>query len=189
LALATAATAVAVGLTVTSGGGIPAFAVTEASDGTVTITITDYRDTAQLTAELKRLDLPAAVVYVPADEYCYQAHADLVRQPANGQFTVGFGAIGSKTGITITFRTRLLRPGQSIIFGIGDYVRNGVVLDAAGTYVVTGQPTSCQYHSSDRLVFPAPGPGHSAPPATKAPVIAYVDGNVRFPNSLGLSGK
>jgi hypothetical protein len=53
-----------------TGGGIPAFAVTEASNGTVTITITDYRDTAQLTNELKRLDLPAAVVYVPVSEYC-----------------------------------------------------------------------------------------------------------------------
>jgi hypothetical protein len=187
LALAAAAAAVVAGLTATSGGGTPAFAVTESPDGTVTITITDYRDTAQLTGELKHLSLPAAVVYVPDGKYCYQAQARLVRHPARALYTAGSSPDGP--GIEMTFRTRLLQPGQSIIFGIGDAVESGFVVDILGTYVVTGQLTACQYHSVPGP-FAAAAPGRATSPAGKVTtILASSRGNVRFPNSPVFSGK
>jgi hypothetical protein len=192
IALVTAAAGIAIGLVATGGGGTPAFAVTKGADGIVTITISEYADTSELTAELKHLDLPAAVVYVPANESCYQAHAYVVKHHAKGLYTVAYEP-GLPT-TKLTFNTRLLRPGQSIIFGIGNAAESGFLVEDASVFVVTGRLTACQYYSEPGIVIPASSPIVGRPTSTSPVWIGRgVDniglGNIRFPNYWPPSGK
>ena len=179
LALATTTAGVAgvagavIGLVAATGGGTPAFAVTKSASGVVTIKITDYRDTSQLTAELQGLGIPAAVVYIPAGEYCYQPNANLVFNPPEGLSTVPASIPG---GLEITFDTRLFQPGQSLIFGLGDAVTNGVHADGVAAFVVTGQLTACQFR---------PQPPNALPPALrhlKSKVVVIMGAQIKFPN-------
>jgi hypothetical protein len=140
-----------------------------------------------VTAELKRLDLPATVVYVPADEYCYQALAYLVSDAARGLYRVT--ATSSGDGIEMRFSTSFLRSGQSIIFGLGDAVENGFPVDAVSAFVVTGRLTACQYHSVPDSAFPTPvGPTSMRPSAGPAIIEAGV-GDISFSNTPAYSGK
>jgi len=49
--------------------------------GMVTVTLTDYRHTAQLSQELRRLGVPAAVFYIPQGQFCYEGSAREVPDP------------------------------------------------------------------------------------------------------------
>jgi hypothetical protein len=180
LGLAAAASAAAIALVATSGGGTPAFAVTKNAGGVVTIKITDYSDTAQLTAELKSLGLPASVVYVPAGKTCYQAQAWVALNDVKGVYSAWSGIPG---GVELTFNPELLRPGQSIIFGLGQAVVNRLQVDAVSTFVVTGHLTACQFFPLPPLVIPIS-------PASKKTHAHIVQGaSIRFPNDPVPAGK
>jgi hypothetical protein len=180
LGLAAAASAAAIALSATSGGGTPAFAVTKGASGIVTIKITDYSDTAQLTAELKSLGLPASVVYVPAGKYCYQAQAYVALNDANGVYSAWSGIPG---GVQLTFNPELLRPGQSIIFGLGQAVVNRLQGDAVSAFVVTGHLTACQFFSLPPIAIPI------SPVSKKTHATIVQGASIRFPNDPPPAGK
>lgn len=145
LALGTAAAAAIAALVATSvGSGTPAYAVTRSADGTVTITLTDFNDTTQLSQELKQLGVPAAVYYIPRGKSCYQADAHPVTEVPDGLYSIP-AALPSGPGWSMRIDTSLLRPGQTLLFGISAGSVRSIKAYGSATYLITGQATACQF--------------------------------------------
>lgn len=141
---AAAATATLVAASV--GTGTPAYAVTRSADGTVTITLTDFSDTTQLSQELKQLGVPAAVDYIPQGEYCYQADAHPVPDVPEGLYSVP-SPTSSGPGWSMQLDTSLLQSGQMLLFGISAGSVRSTDEYSSSSYLVTGQATACQFGS------------------------------------------
>lgn len=175
LALGAAAAAATAALVAASiGTGTPAYAVTRSADGTVTITLTDFHDTAQLSQELKQLGVPAAVYYIPPGEYCYQADAHPVSDAPPGLFSVP-SALPSGPGWRMRLDPSLIQPGQMLLFGISAGTVRGTTMYGTVTYLVSGQAAACQFQ---------PKPPASPPPgAPKGAVVSDV-GAFKFPGQV-----
>jgi hypothetical protein len=168
-AAAAAATAALVAASV--GTGTPAYAVTRSADGTVTITLTDFRDTTQLSQELKQLGVPAAVYYIPPGQACYQADAHPVLDAPEGLYAVP-SALPSGPGWSMRLDTSLLQPGQMLLFGISAVSVRSTMAYGSSTYLITGQATACQFQ-------PEPPP----PNAHRGGMVAEA-GSFRFPGQV-----
>jgi hypothetical protein len=147
LALATAAAAAAVVLVASTGGGTPAFAVTRQPNGIIDITLTNYGDTGQLSAELRKLGVPASVFYVPAGQECLQDSAAQVTDIPAGLYQPPQDIPGVRGAAwQMQINTGLFKPGQFLIFGlsIGTGPHDGKVF-ASSTFLATGEVTSCRF--------------------------------------------
>jgi hypothetical protein len=162
LALGTAAASAAVALVASTGGGTPAYAVTRQPGGIVDITLTNYRDTGQLSAELRKLGVPASVFYVPAGRECLQDSAAEVTDIPAGLYQPPQNIPGVR-GVSwqMQINTGLFKPGQFLIFGlsIGPGPDNGTTYGSS-TFLATGQVTSCRFIPSPvgelaGIAFPA----------------------------------
>jgi hypothetical protein len=188
LAIAATTGATAIALVATGGGGgTPAFAVTRNAAGVVTVTLTDYRHTAQLSQELRRLGVPAAVFYIPQGQYCYEGSAREVPDPPKGLYTVPT-ALPAGDGWQLRISTALLKPGQTLLFGLSigttklprDHppgVRSNKFY-ASSTYLITGQATACQFR---------PEPPAQVPPQVAnsgRTVVVDEAGEFLFPHSV-----
>ncbi len=171
---AAAAVATAALVAASVGTGTPAYAVTKSADGTVTITLTDFRDTTQLSRELKQLGVPAAVYYIPQGEYCYQADAHPVTDVPKGLYSVP-SALPSGPGWSMRLDPRLLQPGQMLLFGISAGSVRSTEMDGSATFLVSGQATACQFQ-------PEP-PASPAPGAPKGAVVSDL-GSFKFPGEV-----
>lgn len=141
---AAAAAATAALVTFSAGSGTPAYAVTRNADGTVTITLTDFRDTTQLSRELRQLGVPAAVYYIPSKEYCYQADAKPVADVPEGLYSVP-APVTSGPGWTMRLDTSLIQPGQMLLFGLSADSTRSTEMYGSSAYLVSGQGTACQF--------------------------------------------
>lgn len=168
-AAAAAATAALVAASV--GTGTPAYAVTRSADGTVTITLTDFRDTTQLSQELKQLGVPAAVYYIPQGQSCYQADAHPVTDVPDGLYSVP-SALPSGPGWRMRLDTSLLQPGQTLLFGISAGSVRNTTAYGSSTYLITGQATACQFQPAT----PPPNAHHGG--------VVVEAGTFRFPGQV-----
>jgi hypothetical protein len=170
LALGAAAAAATAALVAASvGTGTPAYAVTRSADGTVTITLSDFRDTTQLSQELKQLGVPAAVYYIPQGKYCYQADAHPVSGVPKGLYSVP-SALPSGPGWSMRLDTSLIQPGQMLLFGISAGPAQSTMYSSS-TYLVSGQATACQFQAEP-------------PPSAPAGGVAGHSGSFRFPGQV-----
>lgn len=188
LALAATAGAVATGLVAASGGGgTPAFAVTRSAGGIATITITDFRHTAQLSQELRTLRIPAAVLYIPAGMSCYEGSAREVDDIPNGLYVLPANRPARLRGWQMQINTSLLKPGQTLLFGLFEgiaYSSSGTVNSsgkrayAYSTRLITGKVTACQYRPAPPLSMPPS-------PSQRKLSLRFADaGSLVFPNSV-----
>jgi hypothetical protein len=94
-------------------GGSAAYAVDRAADGTITVSIRDFKDAPGLERQLRRLGVNAVVDYVPFGRQCRAPRATPVPDPSP---TLLSGEGSSKEN-RATFRMdpKALRPGQSVI--------------------------------------------------------------------------
>jgi hypothetical protein len=174
LALAAGAVAVIAGVVATSGGGTgtPAYAVTVSPGGVVTITITNYEDTAQLSAELARLHIPAAAYYLREGEYCYLPAARYMSGVSSRVFWYTF----TKGGWAIQGSPSLMKPGEKLVIGISTLppkAAGQLSGDRSSMAMTTGRLTACVYQ---------PEPLVPLPPGTPAGMVTQV-GRFRFANS------
>lgn len=174
LALGAAAAAATAALVAVSGTGTPAYAVTRSADGTVTITLTDFRDTTQLSQELKQLGVPAAVYYIPQGEYCYQASAHPVSDIPKGLYSVP-SALPSGPGWSMRLDPSLLKPGQMLLFGISAGSMRDTTMYGSATYLISGQATACQFQ---------PEPPASPPPGSPKSTVVSDASSFRFPGQV-----
>lgn len=157
---AVAAVAVAVAVVITGPGTTPrtthqgtgrssteltGYTVKRSADGIVTFTLTDFRDTTQLSQELAHLDVPVAVYYLPQDEYCYQAHARVVGEVPASWYLATTG-LPDQQGFRIQLNPSHIKPGQTLLFGLGRYGPKGHRgADGIATALITGQPGACKF--------------------------------------------
>lgn len=208
---AVAAAVVAVAIVITSPSATPktthqatghnsteltGYTVKRATDGVVTITLTDYRHTSQLSSQLQADGIPAMVVYIPPGEYCEEPDAAMVLGSHDYSMPGGVYSLPqflSGGGWRMQINPSHIKPGQSLIFGIStggwEKVTEGgstvkVPLRGSSTYLVTGKLTACQYHLAPPIHNPGPPPGVGpTPPAgtKKGKVVTIVDSaGIRF---------
>jgi hypothetical protein len=154
--MATAAAAVIAGVVATSGGGggVPAYAVSVGPGGVVTITITDFEDTAQLSAELARLHIPAAVYYLREGDYCDLPMARGVGDVSTHVFLYIYTFVHDGWEIQIQGRPSLMKPGEKLVIGIRALQSEGVAETAGNSpemTLATGRLTACQYQPEPLL--------------------------------------
>lgn len=202
---AVAATAVAATLFIANGGTTPrttghssaeltGYTVKRAPDGIVTITLTDYRNTSQLSSQLQAAGIPAVVVYVPQNEYCQEPDATPVPGPPDYSMPGGVYTLPqfqSGGGWRMQINPSHIKPGQSLIFGIStgkEKVTEGgraveIPFNGSFTSLVTGKLTACQYHPGSPVrnpgrpsgVAPTPPPGFK-----KGSVVTIDEGAIKF---------
>ncbi|WP_214322571.1 hypothetical protein [Nonomuraea sediminis] len=129
LVLATAAAAAVVAgvsvVTVSSTGGRDtAYAVTKDSDGIVYVIVRDFHDAAGLTRQLRSLNVPAVVDYVPAGKKCAQeprgAYVEDIPRGLYQPPTNIPGAGADEQGWQMRIDTKLFKPGQTFVWTLSD---------------------------------------------------------------------
>jgi hypothetical protein len=208
LALAAAtATAVAVAVVMTSSGAVPitthqgtgtghtgteltGYTVKRAPDGVVTITLTDYRHTSQLSSQLQADGIPAMVVYIPAGEDCEEPDAAMVNGPRDYSMPGGVYSLPKflkDSSWQMQINPSHIKPGQSLLFGISDGGKEKVTwgrktfkvsLSGSLTYLVTGRLTACQYHPAPPISLPSFKP--TLPPGATLGTIIEEPGGITF---------
>lgn len=117
----TVALGVAAVVTLTGGGGSPAYAVTQNPNGTVTLTLNEMSGIDGVNAKLRQLGLP--VVVVPLRQDCPPVTEPV--GPALGKMTV---ALNDRT---FTFSTDVVPAGDMLVVGAGQASENGAPGEAA----------------------------------------------------------
>lgn len=106
-------------MTVSSMGGADrAYAVTKNSDGIVFVTVRDFRDAAGLTRQLKSLNVPAIVNFVPAGQKCKGPRAESVKDIPRGLYYPPRNIPGDdgRSGWQMQINTKLFKPGQTFVW-------------------------------------------------------------------------
>ncbi|MEV6153744.1 hypothetical protein AB0L53_25705 [Nonomuraea sp. NPDC052129] len=119
VAAGAAIAAVASVVTVSSMGGADrAYAVTKDSDGIVYVTVRDFRDAAGLTRQLKSLNVPAIVDFVPAGQKCKEPRAEPVTDIPRGLYYAPRNIPGDDAGSgwQMQINTKLFKPGQTFVW-------------------------------------------------------------------------
>ncbi|MDP9862822.1 MULTISPECIES: hypothetical protein [Streptosporangium] len=113
-AVAGAAAAATVALTLFGGAGTPAYAVVKGADGSVEVQINAFRDSGELEAKLAEVGITAVVDYLPADQTCQEPRGE--QATAGGRTQVGVGRDGK--GITFTISKGQIGPDQTLVLAI-----------------------------------------------------------------------
>lgn len=151
-----------------SANNIPAhlagYSIHLADDGVVTITLTDYKDTAQLSSELKADGIPAVVYLIPLGEICREPGATQVNLKPDYSMPGGLYSLPGFLpggGWKMQLNPSHLKPGQTFVFGITPGpgrvdVTKVHLAGGSSTYVASGHLASCQLVP---ITKPAPPPG------------------------------
>ncbi|MFF4413437.1 hypothetical protein ACFYY8_12965 [Streptosporangium sp. NPDC001559] len=122
LAAGAAVAVVASVITVSSiGGAAPAYAVTKDSDGVVHVTVRDvapgdFPDVKGLTGQLRELDVPAVVDYVPAGRKCREPRGTVVTDVPGGLYRTPTNVPGDPGAWRMQIDTKLFKPGQTFVW-------------------------------------------------------------------------
>ncbi|MET8332513.1 hypothetical protein [Streptosporangium canum] len=121
-------------------GADPAYAVTRAANGMVTIQVRDFRDASGLKERLEDLQVPAIVDYVPWGQRCREPRGKHVRDIPRGLYSRPENIPGEKRGWQMRIDTRLFKPGQTFVWTIS---ANGES-SSTSTYLMEGPVASCE---------------------------------------------
>ncbi|WP_157594553.1 hypothetical protein [Streptosporangium amethystogenes] len=113
-AVAGAAAAATVALTLFVGAGTPAYAVDKGADGSVEVRINEFRDPGELQAELAGAGVRAVVDYLPAGQTCRPSRGEPAG--AGGQMQVGIGKEGK--GIAFKIEKGQVGADQTLVLAI-----------------------------------------------------------------------
>ncbi|WP_433517643.1 hypothetical protein ACQP2T_20130 [Nonomuraea sp. CA-143628] len=119
VAAGVAVAAVSSVVTVSSMGGADrAYAVTKDSDGIVYVTVRDFRDVEGLTKQLRSLNVPAIVDFVPAGQKCKEPRAEIVTDIPRGLYYAPRNIPGDDNGPgwQMQINTKLFKPGQTFVW-------------------------------------------------------------------------
>ncbi|MET8337223.1 hypothetical protein ABZV14_20310 [Streptosporangium canum] len=157
IALVTAAgaavTAVASVVTVSSlGGAAPAYAVTKDSDGIVYVTVRDTApgdvpDVKGLTGQLKSLNVPATVDYVPAGQKCREPRGTIVTDIPRGLYHTPTNIPGDPDGWQMQIDTKLFKPGQTFVWSL--YVDSITGWNGTSTILMRDPVAPCELVPDD----------------------------------------
>ncbi|MBG0831919.1 hypothetical protein HS041_29860 [Planomonospora sp. ID67723] len=161
-ALAGAAAATAVAVTLFSGAGSPAFAVTKGAGGSVDVWIKEFRDSAELEAKLAEEGITAQVDYLPGDQIC--------EAPRDGRS--GGGRAGEPVeskigrdgrGIFFQLKPGQITTGETLVLRVSfDHAHPDQPPTATSLQVTEGEVEPCK-----AVPMPEPnGPGPAAPEPT-----------------------
>ena len=113
-ALAGVAAATLLAVVIQGGAAAPAFAVDERADGTVDVWIKEFRDAADLQAELGRAGVKAVVDYLPAGRTCAMPRGK--EAALGGRMRVGVGQDGD--GVRFSITKGQVKSGQTLVLAV-----------------------------------------------------------------------
>ncbi|MFV2175758.1 hypothetical protein ACFHW2_09850 [Actinomadura sp. LOL_016] len=139
------------------GSAAPAYAVTRAAGGVVTVDILEYRDAEGLSRRLRDVGVPAHVYYVPAGKVCRQPYVTAVGAVPPGLYGPPTGVPGRPEGMRLRIDTTRFEPGQHFLFGLKVHrTEDGTLMQGVAQYLVTGEVVTCRF-------TPAPPPPADLP--------------------------
>lgn len=134
--------------------GDAAYAVTKDSDGIVYVTVRDFRDAEGLTRQLKSLNVPAIVDYVPAGQKCRESRGTTVDDVPRGLYHAPTNIPGDDSGSRgwqMQINTKLFRPGQIFVWTLTvDPVHGG---SSTSTILMRDPVASCELVPDDSPHF------------------------------------
>lgn len=113
---ATVAAAASVVMVSSMGGAAPAYAVTMDSDGIAYVTVRDFQDAEGLTRQLKSLNVPAVVDYLPLGKKCKEPRGTSVSDIPPGLYQKPESIPGDSSGWRMRINTKLFKPGQTFVW-------------------------------------------------------------------------
>jgi hypothetical protein len=166
------------------------FTIQRADDGVVTITLTDFRHTSQLSDQLRADGIPAVVLSVPLGQICVEPDAQMVNVKPDysmpgGLYTIP-QALPSGGGWKMRLNPAHLKPGQTMVFGLTDAADKGHGVDGSSTSVATGRLGACHFVPAPGGLNPPSPPGRHcyvnslAPGVTSGCVIFPATAEIRF---------
>ncbi|GII96916.1 hypothetical protein [Sinosporangium siamense] len=113
-AVAAGAAAVTMTVTLFGGGATSAYAVTTEPDGSVRVQINEFRDSAELEAELADAGVKAVIDYLPANQTCQQSRGEQVAK--GGQMKISTNSDGQ--GIEFEIPKGQIGAGETLVLAI-----------------------------------------------------------------------
>ncbi|SDI42868.1 hypothetical protein SAMN05421505_1513 [Sinosporangium album] len=151
-AVVSGAAATTVALMLIGGGTTSAYAVNKSADGSVRVTINEFRDAAELEAELAGVGIAAEIDYLPVPQTCQPYRGE--RADTGGQMKVGTREDGK--GIEFEIGKGQIGKGETLVLAISvDPADLTKPPAATAMQIVRGPVAPCE---ATALPFPSGGP-------------------------------
>ncbi|WP_336208339.1 hypothetical protein [Nonomuraea sp. LPB2021202275-12-8] len=148
------AAAVLVAVAVQGGTATPAFAVDQRPDGSVEVWISEFRDPADLEAELAEAGVKAEVDYLPAGQTCKEPRGKAAAAGGHMKSSVG----GERGGISFSISKGQVTGGRTLVLAVShDQANPSKPPVGMSLTVVEGTVSACE-----PVAMPKPTDGPSA---------------------------